>query len=103
MKVIRDTSEIIEDAIEHAEDYGKAAIEWKEEFPEISRALIAFSDSVMSNVSALHSAIAKVITEYRRENGEPPAPMMAVYDYLHKNHIENASRVRAMQQMYKDS
>jgi hypothetical protein len=28
--------------------------------------------------------------------------MMAVYDYLHKKHIENAARVKTMQAMYKE-
>lgn len=103
MKVIKMLSEMIEDTIECAEDYIEAAIEWKEEYPDVAKTLAMLSDNEMSNMSSLHSVVTKVITEYRKENGEPPAPMMAVYDYLHKKHIDNAARVKAMQQMYKDS
>ena len=57
----------------------------------------------MTNMSSLHSIVTKTISDYRKEHGEPPAPMMAVYDYLHKKHIDNAARVKAMQQMYKEN
>ena len=72
------------------------------EYPEVSKVLIAISENEMSNVNSLHAAVAKVITDYRKETGDPPAPMMAVYDYLHKKHINNAARVKAMQAMYKE-
>lgn len=103
MKVIKMLSEMIEDTIDCAEDYVKAAIEWKEEYPDVAKTLVSLSENEMSNMASLHSTVAKVITDYRRENGDPPKPMMAVYDYLHKKHIDNAARVRAMQQMYKEN
>lgn len=103
MRVIRDLSEMIEDTIECAEEYIKTAIEWKEEYPEASKALAGLSENEMSNMGTLHSVVTKIITDYRKSNGEPPAPMMAVYDYLHKKHIDNAARVKAMQQMYKEN
>ena len=102
MKVIKMLSEMIEDTIECAEDYVKAAIEWKEEYPDVAKGLIALSENEMSNMSSLHSIVTKVIADYRKENGDPPEPMMAVYDYLHKKHIDSAAKVRAMQQMYKE-
>jgi hypothetical protein len=102
MKIIKMLSEMIEDKIECAEDYAKAAIDCKSEYPEVSKTLIAISENEMNNVNSLHAVVAKIITEYRKESGDPPAPMMAVYDYLHKKHIENAARVKTMQAMYKE-
>lgn len=93
---------MIEDTIDCAEDYIKTAIEWKEEYPEIAKVLASRSEAEMSNMSSLHSVVAKVITDYRKEHGEPPAPMMAVYDYLHKKHIDHAAKVKAMQVMFKE-
>lgn len=102
MKIIKVLCEKIEDSIECAEEYVKIAIEYKEEFPEVSKALFTMSESEMSIMSSLHSVVTKVISDYRKTNGEPPAPMMAVYDYLHKKYIDNAAKVKAMQQMYRD-
>lgn len=96
-------SEMIEGTIENAEDYIESAIEIKDEFPDVAKTLASISENEMTNMSSLHSIVTKTISDYRKEHGEPPAPMMAVYDYLHKKHIDNAARVKAMQQMYKEN
>lgn len=95
-------SEKIEDTIDCAEEYIKDAIEVKDEYPDVAKVLASLSENEISNMSSLHSIVAKVITEYRKENGEPPEPMMAVYDYLHKKHIDHAAKVKAMQVMYRE-
>ena len=102
MKIIEMLSEKIEESIDSAEDYAKEAFKYKEEFPEVSKMLITISESEMSIMSSLHAIVTKVINDYRKEKGEPPAPMMAVYEYLHKKHIDNAAKVKSMHQLYKE-
>lgn len=56
----------------------------------------------MKHMQILHNQVTKIIESYRKTNGEPPAPMLAVYDYLHEKFIDEAKEVRMLQQMYKE-
>ena len=95
-------SEKIEDSIDSAEKYAEEAFRYKDNFPEVSKALIAASENEMSIMSSLHTIVTKVINDYRKEKGEPPAQMMAVYDYLHNKHIDHAAKVKSLHQLYKE-
>ena len=102
MKTIRVLSEVIENALEFAEDRIDDAMDIKADSPEAARVLGDFAESIMDWVTNVHAATTKIITDYRKANGEPPEPMMNVYDYLHKKHIDHAAKVRAMYQMFRD-
>jgi hypothetical protein len=49
----------------------------------------------------LHNEVVKIIEHHRSTHGAPPAEMMAVYDYVHKKHIEKAAEAKRYQEMYK--
>ena len=38
---------------------------------------------------------------YRKTNGEPPAAMQAIYDYVHEQNIEEAAEVKRLQSMFR--
>ena len=103
MKIIKILSEKIREEICDAKAYVKMAIEYKDEYPDLSRTLYNLSMQEMDHKNVLHNEATEIIKRDRETNGEPPADMMAVYDYLHKEQIEKALEVKTLQTMYKES
>ena len=50
----------------------------------------------------LHDEVVSLIKKYRSEHGEPPANMLAVYDYLHERQIEHYGEVKNLMDAYKN-
>ena len=103
MKIIQKLSEKISEEIHDAKCYAKMALEYREQYPDLARTLYEISTEEMGHMSRLHAAVANIIADYRKTNGEPPAAMLAVYDYLHKQQIDAAAEVKAMQSMFKEA
>lgn len=100
MTIIKELSEKISDEITDAREYVKAAIDNRAEYPDLAKTLYTISEQEMTHMGMLHDAVTDIIRRYAQEKGEPPAPMKAVYDYLHKQQIEAAAEVKALQALY---
>ena len=102
MKLIKTLEEMIDDEIHDVKKYAKMAAKVKDEHPALARVLYDISVQEVAHQALLHSDVVKIIEAHRRTNGEPPTPMMAVYEYLHNRHIEELVEARQYQNMYKD-
>lgn len=101
MKLIQELSEEIEEELDGAKNYATMAIGLKEEHPVLAKTMYDISTDEMRHVDLLHSEVVKLIEEHRKTKGEPPASMMAVYDYLHKKHIAKANEIRVYQSQFR--
>lgn len=102
MKLIKLLSDKIKEELHDAESYAKMALEYKADYPELSRTLYNISTQEMEHMSLLHNEVTVIIQKWRAEHGEPPADMLAVYDYLHKEQIDKSVEVKMLQAMYKE-
>ena len=102
MKLIQKLSDKISEEICDAKSYAKMALEYKDDYPDLARTLYGISLEESEHMNRLHDAVANIIAAYRKTNGEPPASMLAVYDYMHERQIEKAKHAKMLQNMYKD-
>jgi rubrerythrin len=103
MKLIKYLEDAIEEEIEGVKGYAKKAVELKDEHPNLAQVLYNISVQEDAHQAALHKEAVKVIEDYQRNHGEPPAAMMAVYEYVHQKHIDALADARRYQDVYKSS
>ncbi len=103
MKIIKELEEYIDDEIHDIKKYAKLATAVKDEYPSLAQTLYTISTQEDLHQASIHAEVVKIIQEHRKNHGEPPAAMMAVYDYLHKKHIENLAEARQFQEVYKSA
>jgi hypothetical protein len=101
MKIIKTISEQIEDEIDGAEEYAEDALRLKDEYPDLAHVYHEIAIQELRHVELLHGEIVKLIELHRRTKGEPPAAMLAVYDYMHGRMIERDTEVRIMLDRFK--
>jgi hypothetical protein len=102
MKLIKDLEELIEDEIHDVKKYAKMSCELKSEHPQLAQALYTISTQEDAHQQIIHAEVVKLIEAYKREHGEPPAPMAAVYQYLHERHVEKLAEAKRFQEMYRN-
>lgn len=101
MEIIELLSDHIEDELEDACTYAQLALEYKERDPDVAKLFWELSNEEVSHMDRLHRAVVTKIEQYRREHGEAPTGMTALYDYLHRRQMDKAGKVAALQGRYK--
>lgn len=102
MKIIKKLSDMIADELEGAEEYAKCALKYKDENPTLAKTLYDIATDEMRHVGLLHGEVVAIIEAYRKKEGDPPAAMMAVYEYLHEKQIEEANEVKMYLSQYRE-
>jgi ferritin len=101
VKIIQILSEHIEEELDDAETYISEALKYKDEFPMVAKTFYELSLQEMEHMEMIHNDVKDLIEKHRREHGEPPAAMLAVYEYLHKKYIDKAAKIKVMQNQYR--
>ena len=102
MKIIQTISEHIEEELDDSFEYIEMAIQYKEEFPQVAKTFYELSMEEMRHMEMLHIEVAALIKKHREEHGEPPAAMLAVYEFLHKKDIEKSAKIKLLQNHFRE-
>ena len=101
MKEIKKLEDQIGEELHDAKKYIKCALNYKEENKPLADMYYKLANDEMGHMNTLHEMVVDIIQDYRDEHGEPPAEMMAVYNYIHEKHIDKAKDVKMLISMYK--
>ena len=100
MKKIKDFSCIIDKILDFSEENIRLAIQYKEEDPDSSKAYYNKSIEELNSIKPLHDRVVAIIKAYRTEKGEPPEPMMVLYNYEHERHLDKNNAIKRLQELY---
>ena len=103
MLVIKKLAKQIKEEICKAEAYARDALDWKEKDKVLADAYFAAANDRLRDMDLLHEQVVRIIANYRKEKGEPPADMQARYDYIHEEQIEDVREVRILLELYKSN
>lgn len=101
MKIIKEIMEEMSEEMEGAGHYAEMALKYKDSDKVLADMYYNMSLQEMKHHDDLHAQVVRMIAEYRKEHGEPPTAMQAIYDWEHEKAISNAKEVKAAQAMYK--
>lgn len=101
MKVIVKVVDLIGEEMSDAKRYIKLAEQYSEH-ASLSECFASLAEEEMGHAKRLHAEVEKLIAEVRARDGEPPAEMLAVYNFMHKKQIEKAAKIRRMIEDYRE-
>jgi hypothetical protein len=101
MKIIEKLSDMIEDELNDAEKYARCALRDKDERPALAQTFYNLAVDELKHMSMLHDEVTRIINEYRAQGEEVPVEMQAIYDYIHRKHIDRATGIRIIMESYK--
>jgi len=102
MLIIKKLSKMIKEEISDAAKYAQCALNHKEEDRNLADTFYTLANEELNHMEMLHSQVVRIINAYRKEKGEVPAAMQALYDYVHEEQIEEVKEVKLLLTMYKE-
>ena len=96
MKEIKWIAESIEEELEDAEKYAKAALYNKHTDPEMSKLCADLAKQELMHSELLHNQAVKLIKAQTDKGVVAPPAMLAVWDWQHERMIEHTAKIKTL-------
>lgn len=101
MKEIKYLSEYIQEELEDAEKYAKAALRYKDVDREFSQVFAELSKQELAHSETLHHQAVRLIKSQTDKGVTVPASMQAVWDWEHDKMMDRTAKIKQMLDMYR--
>lgn len=99
MRIIKKMTEQMKEEIASAKEYAKLAIHYKTEQPTLAKVYYDSANDELTHADKLHAEVVKLI-EKQRAIETPPPVMLELWDYEHKEYIEEYAIAKNMIALY---
>lgn len=96
MRSIKGIVEDIREELEGAEKYAKRAAHNKGSDDGLAAMYAEMAQQELTHADKLHGRAVEMIKKHRMEHGEPPAAMLAVWEWEHEKMNEQAAKIKSM-------
>lgn len=96
MKEIKLLSKHIREELQDAENYAKLALRYKDDDRSLSQAFEKLAGQELDHADILHAQASRLIKDKRENGTEPPASMLAVWNWEHENMIECVAKIKIL-------
>lgn len=96
MKDIKLLSKHIREELQDAENYAKLALRYKDDDRSLSQAFEKLANQELDHAEILHAQATRLIKDKKESGTEPPASMLAVWNWEHENMIECVAKIKLL-------
>ena len=95
--------EYISDELDMACSYAECALMNKDSDKPLAETYHELAEEEMTHYQKLHKQVVRIIADYKKEHGDAPVEMTAVWNHEHKRMIQRAAKIRVMLNQYENA
>ena len=103
MKILKELIEKSEDTLDEVEWYAEKAHILKADHRPLADVYIKIAEEHIGIYGMLHDKMVALIEEEKRKGANPPAAMLAIWEYEHEKLVKEMSEAKYMIDEYKKS
>ena len=101
MKILKDLIQKADDTLEEIEWYAEKAHHLRSEHKSLADVYIKIAEMHITIYNMLHEKMVMLIEEEKKKGVQPPAAMMAIWEYEHEKLVREFAEVKYLIEEYK--